>query len=124
MFREFSRAALDGFMSDSFVPVEGGGVTLACRPEDEARIYEGGAVHDAWDRLAAARGPVRVVGGAQSPAVPPEDVERIARQLPAGEAFVMPGLAHFGPFQDPAGVAADIARWAGAPIAGPGPGSA
>jgi len=111
IFAEFSAAALDAFSSGAFVADETGGVSLACRPEDEARMYEAGADHNVWEQLAQVLCPVRVVGGERSPAVPPDELERITGRLPAGELAVMAGLAHFGPFQDPAMVAADIQRW-------------
>jgi pimeloyl-ACP methyl ester carboxylesterase len=44
--------------------------------------------------------------------VPRPELEAIAARLPAGEAEVMPALGHFGPFQAPATIAADIAGWA------------
>jgi pimeloyl-ACP methyl ester carboxylesterase len=120
MFAEFSAAALDAFSSGAFVADEAGGVRLACLPEDEARMYEGGGAHDAWEQLAHVRCPVRVVGGERSPAVPPDELARIAGRLPAGEMAVMAGLGHFGPFQDPALVAAEIQRWVHISVGGAG----
>jgi pimeloyl-ACP methyl ester carboxylesterase len=113
MFAEFSPAALDAFSSGAFVADDGNGVRLACLPEDEARIYEGAGAQDAWDQLALVGCPVRVVGGELSPAVPPAELRQIAGQLPRGETAVLAGLGHFGPFQDPSVVAADITLWVG-----------
>jgi pimeloyl-ACP methyl ester carboxylesterase len=124
MFAEFSPAAFDGFVAGGFVADGAGGVTLACRPEDEARIYEAAAVHDAWGGLDRVGIPVRVVGGQLSPAVPPDVLRQVAGQLPDGEVAVMPAMAHFGPFQGPAPVAADIRAWATPSDRRPRPGSA
>ena len=112
MFSEFTTASFDGFMRGAFVADADGGVTLACLPEDEARMYEAGGLHEAWEQLSQVRCPVRVIGGQRSPAVPPAELEQIADRLPISEVAVMEGLAHFGPFQGPAAVAADIATWA------------
>jgi pimeloyl-ACP methyl ester carboxylesterase len=112
MFAEFSPAALDAFSSGAFVADDDGGVRLACLPEDEARIYEGAGAQGTRDHLPLVGCPVRVVGGELSPAVPPDELRRIAGQLPRGETAALAGLGHFGPFQDPSAVAADIALWA------------
>jgi pimeloyl-ACP methyl ester carboxylesterase len=135
MFAEFSPESLEAFLDGGLVPNDAGGYKLACDPEDEARIYEGAASHHAWDGLAQVHCPTRLLGGELSPAVPPDELARIAAQLPARGpegtggatatatatatapatatgATVMPGLGHFGPFQRPGDIAADIAIWA------------
>lgn len=120
IFADFSPAAFAGFARGGLVPDDdagggpgGGGVRLACRPEDEALIYESGGAHDAWDQLARVSCPVRVLGGGSSSAVPPEELARIGARLPAGEVAVIAGLGHFGPFADPGLAAADIEAWLG-----------
>ena len=124
IFADFDPAAFEAFLGAALVPAAGtagpgsgagsspAGYVLACDPEDEARIYEASGTHDAWRALGAVRCPVRVLGGALSPAVPPGDVGAIAGQLPAGQAVIVPGLGHFGPFQAPAAIAGDILGWA------------
>ena len=124
IFADFDPAAFEAFLGAALVPAAGtagpgsgagsspAGYVLACDPEDEARIYEASGTHDAWRALGAVRCPVRVLGGALSPAVPPGDVRAIAGQLPAGQAVIVPGLGHFGPFQAPAAIARDILGWA------------
>jgi pimeloyl-ACP methyl ester carboxylesterase len=112
LFAEFSPEAFEAFLSGGLVPAGGGGVELACRAEDEASAYEAAARNGLWERLEAARGPVRVVGGATSAAVPGRELAAIAARLPGGGAVVMPSVGHFGPFQDPAAIAADITGWA------------
>ncbi len=126
MFAEFSPESLEAFLDGGLVPNDEGGYKLACEPEDEARIYEGAGSHDAWEGLARVRCPTRLLGGELSPAVPPHELAMIAAQLPAqgpegagkapegapAKAAVVPMLGHFGPFQRPADIAADIANWA------------
>ena len=118
MFAEFCPEAFEAFLDGGLVPAADGGVRLACRAEDEAGAYAAAAEQRWWENLAAVACPVAVRGGANSPAVPRPDLEAIAAQLPAGEAEVLPLLGHFGPFQSPATIAADLADWVGRP---PGP---
>lgn len=114
MFARFDPAAMEGFLSAAFVRAPGSEeYLLACDPEDEARTFEAGGTHDAWGRLGEVHCPVRVIGGELSVAVPPADVSAIAGRLPAGEAVVMAGLGHFGPFERPGEIADDISAWAG-----------
>ena len=127
MFAEFSPESLEAFLNGGLVPNDEGGYQLACEPEVEARIYEGAGSHDAWEGLARVHCPTRLLGGELSPAVPPDELATIAAQLPArgpegtggstqgaapARVAVMPGLGHFGPFQRPGDIAADIANWA------------
>ena len=85
---------------------------MCIRDRDEAAAYAAANEDRSWGRLGEVRCPVAVRGGQTSPAVPRPELEAIAARLPAGEAEVMPGLGHFGPFQAPATIAADIAGWA------------
>jgi pimeloyl-ACP methyl ester carboxylesterase len=119
MFAEFSSEAFEAFLDGGLVPNDKGGYALACDPEDEARIYEGAAAHDAWGGLNRVQCATRLVGGELSPAVTPAELAAIAAELPVQgpggarpEAVVMPMLGHFGPFQNPADIADDIATWA------------
>ena len=82
MFAEFSPESFEAFLDGGLVPNDGGGYRLACDPEVEARIYEGAAAHSAWDGLGRVHCPTRLLGGELSPAVPPDELETIAGQLP------------------------------------------
>jgi pimeloyl-ACP methyl ester carboxylesterase len=100
----FDPAALRAYVTFGFVDEPHGGVTLACTREDEASIYEGAALSNAWEHLPAVRAPVAVLGGSD-----PEDpvsraVEDVARRLPRGGARRFEQLSHFGPLEDPLGV--------------------
>jgi pimeloyl-ACP methyl ester carboxylesterase len=100
----FDPAALDAYVTYGFVDDPDGGVSLACTGDDEASIYEGAPGHHAWDRLAEVRPPVTVLGGEDRRDPVSGYIEDIARRLPRGSAIRMPGLSHFGPFEDPIGV--------------------
>jgi pimeloyl-ACP methyl ester carboxylesterase len=114
IFADFAPESLEAFLSGAFVPAAGG-VRLACQPEDEANMYESGGSHDAWEQLSKVCCPSRVLGGQLSSAVPLHELEKMAARLPAGEAAALPGLGHFGPFQSPAVISADITSWLNLP---------
>jgi pimeloyl-ACP methyl ester carboxylesterase len=100
----FDPAALDAYVTYGFVDDPGGGVTLACRREDEASVYEGAPGSGAWDHLTDVRPPVAILGG-DDPRDPVNRViEEVARRLPRGGARRFDHLSHFGPFEDPVGV--------------------
>ena len=111
-FAEFAPESLDAFLSGAFDDNGDGTLRLACDPEDEARMYEAGRAHDAWDRLPDVSCPARLLGGGRSPAVPPHLLAQIAGRLPYGVEDVWPSMAHFGPFEGPSAVADDISGWA------------
>lgn len=113
-FDRFDPAALDAYVTYGFVDEPDGTVTLACRREDEASVYEGAPSSGAWDRLAQVRPPVLIMGGQAGNDPVSKIVEQVARQLPRGGARRFPGLGHFGPFEDPAGVGAVLAEALGA----------
>lgn len=107
-FQSFTPAALWAYVDHGFVEDSSGGVTLACRREDEAATYAGAARHGAWDRLAEVHIPVRVACGAAGEGLPAELASRVADRLPQGSLEPMAGVGHFAPFEDPARVAASI----------------
>jgi pimeloyl-ACP methyl ester carboxylesterase len=113
-FAQFSPASMEAFLQGAFVGGEQGGIELACDPDDEARMYEAALSHNAWGRLAEVRCLARLSGGARSTAVPPQDLAQVVSRLPAGEMNVMPALSHFGPFEAPEEIAADIVGQAAA----------
>ncbi len=96
------------YVRHGFRPDPAGGVRLACRPEDEARIYQMGRLHHAWDDLGSVRCPVTVVRGAITDAGPASVAAAVAERLPAGRLEVHDELGHFGPLEDPAAMAASV----------------
>jgi pimeloyl-ACP methyl ester carboxylesterase len=103
--------ALDAYVEHGFADQPDGSVTLKCRPADEAQMYRMGAGHDAWARLPEIRCPVAIACGEVGLPIGPDEAAAMAARLPHGEAIVFPGLGHFGPLQDPAGVAHRVAAW-------------
>ncbi len=85
---------------------DGGSVELKCRPETEARVFEGGFGSGAFDRLGEVSCPVTVaIGGSGGPAGWGPSV---AEALPHGRLERHPELTHFGPMQDPPAMAAAV----------------
>ncbi len=108
--------ALDAYVTFGFVDDPQGGVTLACERDDEASVYEGAPGSGAWEHLVDVRPPVILLGGGDKSDPVSYALEDVARHLPRGGARRFPGLDHFGPFEDPAGVGAVMAEALGAPV--------
>jgi pimeloyl-ACP methyl ester carboxylesterase len=107
-FKAFSPEALHAYVDHGFVDCDDGGVTLACRPEDEAATYEQAARSGIWEGLPGVGIPVHGVRGSTSDHPPAPLLDRVVARLPAGTIETMDGLGHFGPMEDPARVAASI----------------
>lgn len=107
-FSRFDPEALAAYVEFGFVEEPSGRVTLACAPDEEASVYEGAAKSGAWEALPSIRPTVTVLGGGEGDDPMSSVVERIARHLPRGAALRVPGVDHFGPFEEP-GKVADIA---------------
>jgi pimeloyl-ACP methyl ester carboxylesterase len=107
-FNALDPGALRAYVEHGFAEQPDGSVRLKCEPEDEARTYEMGMRHGAYDGLTKVECPVTVVCGAETDAFPEPIIRMIAERLPAGRPEVLPDLGHFGPLQDPAAVAASI----------------
>ncbi len=107
-FDRFTSDALRLYVEYGLVDDPAGGVTLACRREDEAATYVGAVPADARSRLPDVRAPVRVVGGEISNHLSPGAMAEAVALLPDGELEIMSGLGHFGPFEDPRRIAASI----------------
>lgn len=101
--------ALRDYVDHAFADTPDGRVVLKCRGETEARVFEGARVGVEFaDRLGEIDIPVTVVasGDGENPAL---IAPAVAAALPRGRLVRMDDLTHFGPFQDPARVAAAIA---------------
>jgi pimeloyl-ACP methyl ester carboxylesterase len=100
--------ALHAYVRHGFVAGEDGAVHLACRPEDEARVFQGAGGHDAFARLAEVACPVVVACGEETEG-PALFAPAIADALPHGRLEVHRHMGHFGPLEAP-GVLADAIR--------------
>lgn len=104
-FERLDPDALRAYVDHGFRP-EGDHVTLKCRGEREARVFEG-VDTSVFERLAEVTAPITVVGSGdgEGPAVL---APRLAELLANGTAEAWPDRSHFGPFEDPARAATSI----------------
>ena len=106
----FDPAAREAYVRHGFAPVAGGGVTLKCLPEHEARTYETGATSGMFDRLPEVQTPVWVMAGAPAPFQPSSFAGTVAERLPNSTYVQWDEMGHFGPLEHPATVAAFVER--------------
>ena len=99
--------ALHAYVRHGLVGGEDGAVHLACRPDDEARLYEGGAAHGAHEHLREVQCPV-VVACSPDPSGPAMFGTSAAEVLPQGRLEVHEHLTHFGPLESPTELAASV----------------
>ncbi|MHB1785949.1 MAG: alpha/beta fold hydrolase, partial [Acidimicrobiales bacterium] len=85
-----------------------GKVTLKCRREIEAAVYENAYSHGAYDRLALIHIPVTVAAGSDTEETTGSMARTAAAKLGRGPGEILAGLGHFGPLQDPARVAVSV----------------
>jgi pimeloyl-ACP methyl ester carboxylesterase len=104
----FRADALDAYVDHGFRDAPDGGVELKCAPEIEAAVFEMGGGHGAFARLGEVACPVTVVASGDG-APPSWAAAHVAEALPHGRLVTMDDLTHFGPMEDPDGVAAAIA---------------
>jgi pimeloyl-ACP methyl ester carboxylesterase len=104
--------ALEAYVQGGFVSEDDGRVTLRCSPATEAAVFREAGESGAWDVLPALDLPVAIVAGRHEgeglvSSLAPPAFERLAR----GTLVERPHLGHFGPLEDPSGIAGDIAAW-------------
>ena len=83
------------------------GVELACAPETEAAVFDGGLTHDTFAHLGEVACPVTVAAGGEV-AGPAQMARAVAAALPHGTFELHADLTHFGPMEDPATMAAAV----------------
>ena len=102
--------ALAAYVEHGFADDDDGSIVLKCRPENEARTYEMGSQHRAFEHLADMTTQVTVaVGELDAEQGPGMVAPLIAAALPNGREIVEPDLGHFGPLEDPTRIAVAIA---------------
>lgn len=106
-FSSLDPDALRLYVDHGFALTDDGSVTLKCRPEHEADVYAHGSAHQAFRSLAEVRCPVTIALGVED-SVPAIFGRPIADGLPLGSVASFPELAHFGPLEDPATIAASV----------------
>ena len=105
---ELDPAVLDAYVRGGFVDTPEG-VRLACDPEAEARTYEMGGRHDAFERLAEVNVPVTLLCGEASTAIGPSVLALQAERLADVRVDVWDGESHFAPMAHPERTARSIA---------------
>lgn len=104
----FAPEALAGYVDGGFVEEPDGTVRLACRPEDESRVYTLASTCDAYEHLDAVACPVVVARGVVAEQTPAAIADLAAAALPHGRLAPYDDLSHFGPMEAPSRLAADI----------------
>jgi len=100
----FRADVLHDYVRHGFTEQPDGTVTLKCAPESEAAVFRGGAKTIHLDLIADVQANV-VVAVSGDKKFAGQLAAPIAEQLPHGELIEFPTLTHFGPLQDPVGVA-------------------
>lgn len=109
-FAAFDDEALRCYVEYGLVDQPDGTVTLACRREDEAAVFEGAAANPAWGVLPQVRPPVAVMAGGDLSDPVTKAAPHIAKRLARGGLVTFAGLDHFGPMTGPAAVGEAMAR--------------
>ena len=107
----FTAEALAGYVTAGFVAVADDTVRLACEPEDEARIYTTASTCTAFEHLGAVSCPVAVVRGVVEGFSPAGIAGPAAEAASHGHLVAHDELSHFGPMEDPVGLAAEISEF-------------
>ncbi len=103
--------ALRAYVDGGFAPTPEGSVTLRCRPGIEAEVFRRAATSGAWATVGSLEIPVAIVVGRPEGMGPGAFAPAIAAALPRGALIERPQHGHFGPLEDPADMAADVADW-------------
>jgi pimeloyl-ACP methyl ester carboxylesterase len=99
------------YVAHGFAATPEGTVRLKCRPETEARTFEGSVGHDTFARLGEIECPVLVMSGPAEDGRPAAVAAEVAYNLPHGELHTFERLGHFGPLEDPPAVAEVVAAF-------------
>ena len=110
-FSSWTPAAFEGYVECGLIDTTEG-IELACRPLDEAEIYQGATGHGAWDLLDKIEVPVAILAGGSSDTHPADFVRHLASRIPHSEFEIIPGTGHFLPMEMPALVANRVAAMA------------
>ena len=102
-------AVFDAYLRHGLEDDGAGGVTLACRPEIEAWVFEGGGEADTEAGLSRIACPCQVVAGGD-PFIA-EAAEAAAQALPNASFRTLSGVSHFIPQERPDTAAECIAAW-------------
>ncbi|MBK9179045.1 MAG: alpha/beta hydrolase [Acidimicrobiales bacterium] len=102
-------AALRAYVDHGFAEQPDGTVRLKCRGEHEARVYTMGSAHGAYARLPEIGCPVTIATGSDAAGGPAAFAPLLAERIPGARLARHDDLGHFGPLEDPAAIAAEVA---------------
>lgn len=108
-FSEIDTDVLQGYVDYGFRDLPDGTVRLRCEPETEAQVFEN-SFSGAFEQLSEISFPYLVAASGDGMA-PAQIASTVVEQNERFELFDYPELTHFGPFEDPERIAADIANW-------------
>ena len=106
-FNTLHQEVLRVYVDHGFTQNDDGTVSLKCLPENEAEVYAHGMSHHAFAALHEVTCPVTIAMGVED-TVPAIFGRPIAEALPHGTIASFPELAHFGPLEAPATIAASV----------------
>ncbi len=109
---ELHPRALHAYVQGGFATEPDGSVRILCRPESEATVYRGAAASNAFDAIIQLELPVAIAVGKPGTFGPGTFAPRVLSELRHGTKVERPDVGHFGPLEDPEGMAGDVARWA------------
>lgn len=110
-FSLFDAEALEGYVQDALELEDDGTATLRCRPAWEAELYRTAARSGAWDVAPDVGTRVRCAMGREGQDGPSSFTVRTSARLGAGEPTRYEQFEHFGPFDGPATIAAELDAW-------------
>lgn len=108
----FASATLEAFLAGG-LERRATGVSLRCRPEIEAALYDGAAALDLAPLWAGLAVPVRIAVAEHS-AIHPGALARLAAGAARLEHDLIPGTTHFAALEDPVRVGRSLAAFLGA----------
>ena len=109
-FSEFDPTVLDLYVQYGFVDNSDGSVSLACKPDDEAAVFDMAPVSPTWDLLGAVEAAVTVFAGRKGDDPVGSWAESISSRIPHGRFEPFDSLDHFGPMTSPGEVGQAFAR--------------
>lgn len=99
-FAAVAHESLAAYVDGAFEVAEDGALLLKCEPEHEARVYEMGIQHNAFEHLTEVGCPVVIARGRVEMG-PAAVADTVAERLPTGSLAVFDHLGHFGPLEAP-----------------------
>ncbi len=101
LFRNWDEEMMELYVTRGLVEAEGGGLTLACTPLQEAALFMGDTRYNPWPRLRDVDCPVLVVEGETSEIGELIDCLRAAAAFRRGSHRLVRGAGHLIPMEKP-----------------------